>query len=46
VYLVEKIEILQGENSFNLNIETLQKGTYFLEMENGFERSVQKFLVM
>jgi hypothetical protein len=44
--LAEKIEILQGENNFDLNIETLQKGTYFLEIENGFERNIQKFLVL
>ena len=44
--LTKEIEVLQGENNFNLNIETLQKGIYFLEIGNSLQRDTQEFLVM
>ncbi|MGB1205559.1 MAG: T9SS type A sorting domain-containing protein [Chitinophagales bacterium] len=43
--LAKKIESLQGENNVTLNVKDLPSGTYFLKMENGFENTVQKFMV-
>ena len=43
--LVEKMQALQGENNFSLNVKDLPNGTYFLEIGNGFENTVQKFIV-
>ena len=39
--LVEQIEVLQGENNFDLNVEDLQSGTYFVQINE----AVQKFMV-
>jgi len=39
--LAEKIESLQGENNFMLNVKDLQKGSYFLQIDE----NVQKFII-
>ena len=44
--LMQDFEIESGHNTIKLDIKALQKGTYFLEIENSFERSVEKFLVL
>ena len=43
--LIKDFETQQGENNFTLNVKDLPSGTYFLEIENGFENTVQKFMI-
>jgi hypothetical protein len=44
--LIKDVKTEKGENSLLLNIKDLRSGTYFLQIENSFEQTVEKFLVL